>query len=91
MKGRWGWPPREKSIHLVKNGDALKILVDSILEKGEVPSEELESSKDNAYKNENYSAVAKMALPPFEVQFRSWGVKALKESKEHKEMDEQWA
>jgi hypothetical protein len=89
-EGKLRMATKGKSIHLVKKGDALKILVNSILEKGEVPLEELESCKDDACKDENNSSVAKMALP-LKFNFGVDESKPSKKSKDQIEMDELWA
>jgi hypothetical protein len=89
-EGKLRTATKGKSIDLVKNCNALKILVDSILEKGEVPLEELESSKDDACKDENYSAVAKMSLP-LKFTFGVAESNPSKKSEDQKEMDGLWA
>jgi hypothetical protein len=89
-EGKLRMATKGKSIHLVKKGDALKILVNSILEKGEVPLEELESFEDDACKDENNSSVAKMALP-LKFNFGVEESKPSKKSKDQTEMDELWA
>ncbi|XP_059444833.1 SNF2 domain-containing protein CLASSY 4-like [Corylus avellana] len=84
-EGKLRMATKGKRIHLVKKGDALRILVESILEKGEVPLEELESSKD-----ESNSAVANMGLP-LKFNFGDEESKPSNKSKDQTEMDELWA
>ncbi|XP_040989512.1 SNF2 domain-containing protein CLASSY 4-like [Juglans microcarpa x Juglans regia] len=89
-KGKLRMPTEGKCIRLVKSCDFMKILVDSMLEKGEFSLEELDCSRDVASRNESNPPVAETTLP---LKF-TFGIEESnppEKSEDEKEMDELWA